>query len=255
VKDPRVHYLLAMMMSRKGMSSGNKENLDAIQKELKAAIALEPNYAEAYNLLGMTLSFAGEKEEAIDSLNKAIALSPRNPWFAGNLASAYLQAQDFEHAIPLLQELQKSSEPGIATMAAQQLQQVESYQSAINRHGPQSGNIEPAVQSVELRKVPEESPDSAASAPSPQEKHAVGSSEPVLFMKGVLVSVDCSSAPAATLTISSAGKKWKMLAPQAKKLVLMGAEEFSCSWTNRKVSVNYRKSGTDQGTLVSLELE
>jgi hypothetical protein len=74
-------------------------------------------------------------------------------------------------------------------------------------------------------------------------------------MKGVLVSVDCSSAPAATLTISSAGKKWKMLAPQAKKLVLMGAEEFSCSWTNRKVSVNYRKSGTDQGTLVSLELE
>ncbi|HEX3584706.1 MAG TPA: hypothetical protein VH024_01860, partial [Candidatus Angelobacter sp.] len=46
VKDPRVHYLLAMMMSRKGMSSRNSENLDAIQKELKAAIALEPNYAE-----------------------------------------------------------------------------------------------------------------------------------------------------------------------------------------------------------------
>lgn len=254
VKDPRVHYLLAMMMSRKGMSSANSENLDAIQKELKAAIALEPNYAEAYNLLGMTLSFAGEKEEAIDSLNKAIALSPRNPWYAGNLASAYLQAQDFEHAIPLLQELQKSSEPGIATMAAQQLHQVEAYQSAINRHGPQSGNIEPAVQSIELRKVPEESPDSA-DAPNQPEKRVAGASERVLFMKGVLVSVDCSGTPAATLTISSAGKKWKMLAPQAKKLVLMGAEEFSCSWTNRKVSVNYRKSGDTQGTLVSLELE
>ena len=154
----------------------------------------------------------------------------------------------------MLQELQKSSEPGIATMAAQQLQQVEAYQSAINRHGPQSGNIEPAVQSIELRKVPEESSD-ADSAPNPQEKRAAGSSEPILFMKGVLVSVDCSSSPAATLTISSAGKKWKMLAPQAKKLVLMGAEEFSCSWTNRKVSINYRKSGDTQGTLVSLELE
>ena len=58
-----MHYLLAMMMSRKGMSSANSENLDAIQKELKAAIALEPNYAEAYNLLGMTLSFAGEKRK------------------------------------------------------------------------------------------------------------------------------------------------------------------------------------------------
>ena len=34
VKDPQVHYLLALMMSRKGMSSGNRENLDVIRKEL-----------------------------------------------------------------------------------------------------------------------------------------------------------------------------------------------------------------------------
>ena len=255
VRDPQVHYLLAMMMSRKGMSSRNSENSEAIRKELKAAIALEPNYAEAYNLLGMTLSFAGEKQEAIDALNKAIALSPRNQSYAGNLASAYLQAQDFEHAIPLLQELQKSSDPGIASRATQELHQVEAYQTAVNRRGQQSGNTATAVQSVELRKAPEESADTTDSAPDPPEKRPVVSSEPVLFMKGVLVSVDCSGAPSATLTISSAGKKWKMLAPQAKKLVLMGAEEFSCSWTNRKVSVNYRKSGVDQGTLVSLELE
>jgi len=37
--------------------------------------------------------------------------------------------------------------------------------------------------------------------------------------------------------------------------ILLGADEFSCSWTNRKVSVNYRKSGNDQGNLVSLEFE
>ncbi len=88
VKDPQVHYLLALMMNRKGMSSGNRENLDFIRKELTAAIALEPNYADAYNLLGMTLSFAGEKQEAINTLQKAIALSPRNPWYTGNLANA-----------------------------------------------------------------------------------------------------------------------------------------------------------------------
>ena len=74
-------------------------------------------------------------------------------------------------------------------------------------------------------------------------------------MKGVLISVDCSAAPAATLTISSSGKKWKMLAPQSNKLILIGADEFSCSWKGRKVSVNYRKSGDDQGNLVSLEFE
>jgi Flp pilus assembly protein TadD len=256
VKDPQVHYLLALMMSRKGMSSGKREDLDAIRKELTAAISLEPNYPDAYNLLGMTLSFAGEKQEAIDALQKAIALSPRNPWYMGNLASAYLQAQDFDHAIPLLQELQTSTEPGIASMAAQQLQQVEAYRSAVSGHGQQSGRMEPAVQTIELNDVPGEPRNSTSSPQNAPEKRMVsGSAEPVLFMRGVLVSVDCSATPAATLTISSGGKKWKMLAPQSKKLILIGADEFSCSWTNRKVSVNYRKSGNDQGSLVSMEFE
>ncbi len=255
VKDPQVHYLLALMMSRKGMSSGDRENLDAIRKELAAAISLEPNYADAYNLLGMTLSFAGDKKEAIDALNKAIALSPRNPWYMGNLANAYLQAQDFDHAIPLLQELRTSSEPGIASMAEQQLQQVEAYRSAIGRGSP-SGKIETEVQNIELNDVPGEPGNSTRSGQNRPEKRTVSSSaEPVLFMKGVLVSVDCSAAPAALLIISSGGKKWKMLAPQSKKLILIGAEEFSCSWTNRKVSANYRKSGDDQGSLISLEFE
>lgn len=255
VKDPQVHYLLAMMMSRKGMSQENRDNLDVIQKELKTAIALEPGYADAYNLLGMTLSRAGEQQDAIQALKKAIALSPRNPWYSGNLASAYLQAQDFDHAIPLLKELQNSSEHGIASMAAQQLQQVEAYRSAINRGSSQSG-VGTAAQTIELRAVPEDAAAAAASATNAPEKRATsGSSEPVFFMKGILISVDCSNSPSATLNISSGGKKWMMLAPQSKKLVLMGAEEFSCSWTNRKVSVNYRKTGNDTGNLVSLELE
>jgi len=256
VKDPQVHYLLALMMSRKGMSSGNRENLDVIRKELTAAIALEPNYADAYNLLGMTLSYAGEKQEAINALQKAVAMSPRNPWYTGNLANAYLQAQDLDHAIPLLQELRTSSEPGIASMAAQQLQQVEAYRSALNGREAKSGSMETAVQPVELNDVPGEAGTSTGSAQGAREIRILpASNDPVLFMKGVLVSVDCSAAPAATLTISSGGKKWKMLAPQSKKLVLIGADEFSCSWTNRKVSVNYRRSGDDQGNLVSMELE
>ncbi len=256
VKDPQVHYLLALMMSRKGMSSGNRENLDVIRKELTAALALEPNYPDAYNLLGMTLSYAGEKQEAIDALQKAVALSPRNPWAKGNLANAYLQAQDLDHAIPLLQELRMSNEPGIASMAAQQLQQVEAYRSAVSGRETGSGRMETAVQPVELNDVPGEAGNSTGSSHGgPEIRILPASNDPVLFMKGVLISVDCSAAPAATLTISSGGKKWKMLAPQSKKLVLIGADEFSCSWTNRKVSVNYRKSGDDQGSLVSMEFE
>jgi len=256
VKDPQIHYLLALIMSRKGMSSAKKENLDDIKKELSAAIALEPNYPDAYNLLGMTLSYAGEKKEAIDTLQKAVALSPRNPWFKGNLANAYLQAQDLDHAVALLQELRTSNEPGIASMAAQQLQQVEAYRSAVNGGAGQSRSAGISSQPIALNAVPDEAGTSTGPSPSETEVHTLPpSNDPVLFMKGVLLSVDCSAAPAATLTISSGGKQWKMLAAESKKLILIGADEFSCSWKNRKVSVNYRKKLPDQGNLVSLEFE
>lgn len=248
-KDPQLHYLLALMMNRKGMSAGNRENLAVIRKELTTAISLEPNYAEAYNLLGMTLSFAGEKQEAINALTKAIALSPRDHWFMGNLANAYLQAQDYDHAIPLLQELRNSPEPGIASMAARQLQQVEDYRSATGGGGRRAGTGETEDHSIEPNQI-------TGDAENLTERGPVSSTaQQVLFMKGILLSVDCSAQPAATLTITSGGKKWKMLASQSKKLILIGEDEFSCSWKNRKVSVNYRNNGNDQGSLVSLEFE
>ena len=38
-------------------------------------------------------------------------------------------------------------------------------------------------------------------------------------------------------------------------MILIGADQFSCDWKDTKVAVNYRKTGNDTGTLVSLELE
>jgi tetratricopeptide (TPR) repeat protein len=246
VRDPQVHYLLAMMVSRSGIAR-NDDDLETVKKELNAAIALDASFADAYNLLGMTLSSAGEKDEAVQALTKAAELNPRNPWYAANLANAYLRAQDFEHAAPLLQELQKSSEPQIAAMASSQLQQIEAYQSATRQRAALAARVESSPRTVELKDDP------PPSEPAPQQ--IPPAAVQVSFMHGTLVSVDCSSAPAATLIISSGGKKWKLLAPQAKKLIVMGADELSCSWTNRKVAVNYRKNGADSGTLVSLELE
>jgi tetratricopeptide (TPR) repeat protein len=251
VKDPQVHYLLAFMLNRNGRAARNPEDLETIKKELNTAIALDENFADAYSLLGLTLSFAGEKDEAVKALVKAVVLSPRNSWYSANLANVYLQQQDFEHAIPLLQELEKSSEPQISAMAAQQLQQVEAYQSAVRQHGASAIRVETSAGTVEV----EEKEDSQPPEQKPITTPPSGPVPAVIFMRGTLVSVDCSSSPAATLTISAGGKKWKMLAPQAKKLVVMGADELSCSWANRKVAVNYRKNGADSGTLVSLELE
>jgi tetratricopeptide (TPR) repeat protein len=251
VKDPQVHYLLALMLNRNGRAARNQEDLETIKKELNTAIALDANFADAYSLLGLTLSFAGEKDEAVKALVKAVVLSPRNSWYSANLATVYLQQQDFEHAIPLLQELEKSSEPQIASMAAQQLEQVEAYQSEMRQRGASATRVEASEETVEAKAKEDPQPPE----PKPIKAPPSGPAPAVLFMRGTLVSVDCSAEPAETLTISSGGKKWKMLAPQAKKLVVMGADQLSCSWTNRKVAVNYRKNGADSGTLVSLELE
>jgi tetratricopeptide (TPR) repeat protein len=238
-----VHYLLAMMLTRNGMSTDDEKDLETVKKELNAAIALDPSYADAYNLLGITLTQAGDEKEAIAALTKAVQLSPRNPWYSGNLVSAYLHAQDFEHAIPLLREMQKSSEPQIAARAEQQLQQLEAYQA--RQRAGSAARVEASAGSEDA-----EEEDSRPPQPQPPPQRPQ-----VSFMRGTLVSVDCSKPPAATFIVSSGGKQWKLLAPQQRKVVLMGAEEISCSWTNRKVAVNYRRTGNDTGSLVSLELE
>ncbi len=77
-KDPRIHYFLARMMSSKAGASKDN-NTEAITKELNIAIALDPTYADAYNLLGITLSSAGKSDEGIAALVKAVKLSPRTP--------------------------------------------------------------------------------------------------------------------------------------------------------------------------------
>ena len=43
--------------------------------------------------------------------------------------------------------------------------------------------------------------------------------------------------------------------PDAAKLIVMGADSLSCSWINKKVAVNYRKTGENEGKLATLELE
>ena len=37
-------------------------------------------------------------------------------------------------------------------------------------------------------------------------------------------------------------------------IFVIGADEFSCTWRNRNVSVNYKASGLGEGDLVSVEL-
>jgi hypothetical protein len=38
-------------------------------------------------------------------------------------------------------------------------------------------------------------------------------------------------------------------------VVIIGADQFSCSWTSQKVAVHYREGDAGKATLISLEIQ
>jgi tetratricopeptide (TPR) repeat protein len=129
-KDPQLHYLLALQMSRQEKAEGQSAGSESILKELQTAIALKPNYADAYELLGTILAFnLGQPEKGIESLKTAVSLNPRADWYVANLAKAYVRAEQPDVALPLFRQLQNSSVPHVAAMAGKQIMQIERYKS------------------------------------------------------------------------------------------------------------------------------
>jgi hypothetical protein len=93
--------------------------------------------------------------------------------------------------------------------------------------------------------------EDAAPKPAPVKPGTTG---PVQFLKGKIVSSDCSKPPEATVTILSGMTTYKMHASDYKSLLVIGEDQFSCEWKNRVVSVNYRAVGKNAGELVSVEV-
>ncbi len=244
-KDPQLHYLLALQMSRKEKAEGKASDNEAIEKELQAAIALNPNYADAYELLGMTFAFnQNEPEKGIESLKKAITLNPRADWYVANLANAYLRARKPDDALPLFQQLQGSSNPQIASMAGQQMQQIERYKSESARwsQSPRD-SVETSTVSVNA--------DNSAQGSSATTRSTSG---PLSFMRGTLVGMDCSVKPAVVATVVSAGKTWKLKAADAGAVETRTSKGF-CALANKRVVIFYHKTAVDSGDLIGLDVE
>jgi len=91
----------------------------------------------------------------------------------------------------------------------------------------------------------------AAPKPAPGKPGTTG---PVQFLKGKIVSSDCSKPPEATVTILSGMTTYKMHVADYKSLLVIGEDQFSCAWKNRLISVNYRAVGKNGGELVSIEI-
>ena len=191
-KDPRVHYYYAMLLNQGG---GMDEARSAeIKKELQAAIALDPKLADAYSLLGYAQAFSGESEKGLETMKKAIELAPRDEHYQFNLANIYMANHKVDEAIAIFRGLAGSGSPEVAMRAHQMLAQAENFKA-------QSQTFELRIENRNAENV-QPSKDPGAPADSGQRIEAP-IPVPVHFMKGKLLSVDCSDAPHATLTVIS----------------------------------------------------
>ncbi len=124
--DPVVHYYSALLLHQEAITREEHQRVSAeVRRKLGAAIALAPDFADAYALLGETHYYAREYGDAIANAKKAMTLSPRNERYALSLASYYAAAKQWNDAVALLVVLRNSPDFRISANAVEQLHAVE----------------------------------------------------------------------------------------------------------------------------------
>jgi hypothetical protein len=84
--------------------------------------------------------------------------------------------------------------------------------------------------------------------PRPEDRVSAGT--PLSYAKGTLTSVDCDGLTA-VLHVRVPGKELNLKVKDARSLVLINTDTFSCDWRNVAVGVNYAET---ESRVVSLEL-
>ena len=221
--------------------------------DLKAVLEWSPQMAEAYDLLALARNAGGSSVAAMQAERAAMNLSPREERYSLHLAEIYLAGKKWEAASALLDRLKSSSDPQIASQARDLISQAgaeRKFGIALNSTGGAQSKFEP-------QKTPFDVLDEdAAKREAAENAHNAdtGDARATTFAKGRLLSVDCSQAPAAILTLASETGTLKLRTSDYRSVLLIGADDFSCDWRDRQVTVNYKPGKGHEGDLVSLEV-
>jgi tetratricopeptide (TPR) repeat protein len=255
-RDPWLWYYRSVLKYRRAEESHHEmQGLANMMQDLRAVLDWYPEFAEAYNMLGMARVEGGGINSALEVQRLAISLSPRNLEYQFNLGQIYVAGKKWDQARDVFTRLKTGSDPRVAVAAKRQLEDFASLQKygirpqhAGETQSPAGAASAPAVVSSSGDDEEPETPPKPA-PPKP------GTTGPVQHLKGKLVASDCAKPPEAIVTFLVGMKTYKMHTPDYKSMLVIGEEQFSCAWKNRIVSVNYRAVGNSGGELVSVEVQ
>ena len=262
-RDPWIWYYRSVLKYQKAQATRQEmQGLANMMQDLRAVTDWYPEFADAYNMLGMARVEGGGINSALEAQREAIALAPRNTEYQFNLGQIYVAGKKWDAARQVFTRLKAGTDRAAASAAKQQLEDLDTLQKYGIR--PQrAGQDEAPAGAASTPSAGAKAPAKAASraeteadedADVPPQPSKPATAAPLQFLKGKIVSSDCSKPPEATVTILSGMTTYKMHAADYKSLVVIGEDQFSCEWKNRLVSVNYRAEGKNAGELVSIEL-
>ncbi len=263
-QDPWLWYYRSVLKYQKAQATRQQmQGLANMMQDLRSVTDWYPELADAYNMLGMARVEGGGITSALEAQKEAIVLAPRNAEYQFNLGQIYVSGKKWDLAREVFTQLKAGPDRTAAAAAKEQLEDLDTLQKYGVRPQRAGGPETPAgaastptakssAASKATTKTQDEEEDAdAAPKPTPAKPESTG---PVQFLKGKIVSSDCSKSPEAIVTILSGMTTYKMHTSDYKSLVVMGEDQFSCDWKNRLASVNYRSGGKQQGELVSIEV-
>ena len=268
-QDPWIWYYRSVLKYRKAQETRQEmQGIANMMQDLRAVIDWYPELADAYNMLAMARVEGGGYVSALETQKQAVALSPRNVEYQFNLGQIYVAGKKWDLARDVFTRLKEGTDKEAGAAAKKQLEDIATLQKygirpqhpgdtevpagAASTPGAGAGTV--SAGSAKAATSGTTNDDEDADAPPKPPPVKPGTTGPVLFLKGKIVSSDCSKAPEAAITVLSGMTTYTMHASDFKNLLVIGEDKFSCEWTNRLVSVNYRATGKRTGEVVSLEV-
>lgn len=254
--DPWSHFGIALAAYHSATQKGKYiQGLANTMESLQFVLDEFREFALGYNILGWARLEGGGANGAVEAMKVAVQLSPRDESYQLRLARAFLAAKKFDEGTAVLDRLQHSHDPQVAKAAAKDLEDL----PFLKKYGvsPEEQEARNQVANKLAKEIADTEPeDNNQSSKTTAPAEPVIDKRPVKFVKGRILSVDCSQPPAATVSVIDSRGTLKLHVRDYKSTTVIGAGEFSCGWKNVPVSINYRDGGGKaQSDMVSIEIQ